>query len=214
MAPILNWPLPQVPVIIGWYIDEPYGLVMPANVWRKPVAEIDGKIKRYRPRDKQGWSEAFLDMINHGSDAGKTVSMRFWLEMAELNELSILMADTDSEDEMVIKLKETEDEMMTRYGNPEVMIMTGELSNIISLLQFQTTWNNWLEHNENFMPLQGSIFASILMSLSDFNARPFARIKLKESLERYMKEDEDGVKLIEGFSPEHINLMSLVITRL
>ena len=214
MAPILNWPLPQVPVIIGWYIDEPFGLIMPANVWQKPVAEIDGKLKRYQPRDKEGWSKAFLDMKYNGEDTDKIVSIRFWLEMAELNQLSVLIAGSDDEEEMRSKIQKVEAEMMNRYGNPEVMIVTGELSNIISLLQFQTTWYNWLEHHENIMPLRGPIFESILMSLSDFNATPFSLFKLKEGLDKYMEEDEEGAKPIEGFSPEHIRLISLIVSRI
>ena len=64
------------------------------------------------------------------------------------------------------------------------------------------------------MPLRGPIFESILMSLSDFNATPFALFKLKEGLDKYMEEDEEGAKPIEGFSPEHIRLISLIVSRI
>ena len=203
MLPLLNWPKLDVPVIIGWYIDEAYGVLMPAQVWNKPLAEIDGKIKRYTPRNIEGWNEASDDMLAHGLSKGRIISLRFWIEVALNNQKMLL-----DEDEI-----EGMERMMRKFGDPDVMTITGSLNNMMALLQFGTTWTNMLYQHANIMPVSGGMFYYILGTVKGFETTGFSKVKLKTYIEKIM-EGEEGDRPIEEFENEHLRIISAVVERL
>jgi len=204
MLPLLNWPKLDVPVIIGWYIDESFGVMMPTQVWNKPLADIDGKIKRYTPRNPDGWNAANEDMLAHGWEKGKIVSMRFWIEMALANQK--LLDDEEDNKPMV--------SLMSRFGDPDVMLITGSLNNVIALLQFGTTWNHMLYQHGNIMPVSDALLAFILKTLKGFETTNFSKGKLKSYVETLMEEAEDKEKVVESLEQSHLELISIVVTRL
>jgi hypothetical protein len=203
MFHILNWPILEVPVIIGWYLDESYGVMMPSNVWNKPVSDIDDKITMYSPRNMQGWDIACEDMLEHGLPKGRIISLRFWIEVGLRD--AVVMIDSD-DDEGIIKL-------MDRCGNPDVMIITGKLNNLMALLQYQTTWTNVLYNHGNIMPLMGNLFTYILLTLKDVEVSNFSKAKLKSYIDKIM-EGEEGDRPVDALDPEHIKIIGRVVERL
>tara|TARA_Y100000310_G_scaffold118491_1_gene117370 strand:- start:1241 stop:1855 length:615 start_codon:yes stop_codon:yes gene_type:complete len=204
MLPLLNWPKLEVPVIVGWYLDEAYGVLMPSDVWNKPLSDIDDKIKRYSPRNFEGWNLACQDMIAHGMAEGRAVSLMFWIHLAESDhKLSI---DSDATSPMK--------KLMTRFGDPDVMIITGHLNNFMALLQFGTTWPHMLYNHGNLMPISGPMFHHILQSLTDFDTTGFSKLQLKTYIETLMNEAEEGERPVENLEPDHLRIISMVVGRM
>ena len=203
MFHILNWPKLDVPVIIGWYADESYGVLMPSEVWKKPLSEIDNKIKRYSPRNVDGWNLAGKDMIDHGWPDGRVVSLLFWIHMAENDHKLSIDSDADA------PMKK----LMERFSDPDVMIITGYLNNFMALLQFETTWPHMLYNHGNMMPISGKMFHYILRTLTDFETTGFSKQKLKAYIDKIMNKEE-GAMPIEKLEPEHLQIISIIVGRL
>ena len=206
MSPILNWPKLDVPVTIGWYLDELYGVLMPSHIWNKPLAEIDNKIKSYMPRNPEGWDLACKDMRDHGMEEF-IITLRFWMQLAFLEDN--LLQHPESE-----KIPEVLGQYMKKYGDPDVMIITGRLNNIMPLLHFQTTWSHMLYQHGNLMPIRGKMFEVILESLKDFNTTTFSKFKLKQYVESVMEANESDEKPIEALDNAHLKIISIVVKRL
>jgi|3_EtaG_2_1085321.scaffolds.fasta_scaffold60680_2 hypothetical protein len=201
MFHILNWLKLDVPVIVGWYLDESYGVLMPSEVWNKPVADIDDKIKRYTPRNMAGWETVCEDLLEAGWPRGRVVSLRFWIEMAIHNQK--LLDDEAFGEETLAKL-------MTRFNDPKITIITGNLNNLMALLQFGTTWSNVIHQHGNLMPVSNGLFFYIIGTMSEFKTTSYFDTKVREYIEQLIEEDDDWhLQLDEA----HLRIIKVALTR-
>ena len=214
MPHILNWPLiDSYPVVIGYYIDEPYGIMMPREVWKQPVATIDGKLKRYYPRGLEGWSQAFNDLKRQDPADNKVGAMQFWIALALANSEERLVTEPDEDGDDIVKavINKQVLALMKAYNDPDVMLITGEISNFMALLQYQTTWPNLLYHHENFYPVEANLLAFLFQQLSNGHISNFSAAKMRAHIIGSMEEDEDGNKPVETMDQNHLKVWAALI---
>lgn len=201
MLPILNWANQNwyMPVIFGLHLDDSFGLMMPADVWDKPLADIDNKIIRYTPRNMDGWEAVCEDMLAINVPESHVVSLRFWIQMAWADNNLV----HDPTDEGMMKL-------MDQFDNPLVMIVTGKLNNFVGLLTMQKTWGHILYNHANVMPVSGALLSQMIDALIQFHATEFSKGKLKAYISTLITEDEEGEMPIESLTPEHLAVIKVI----
>tara|TARA_R110000751_G_scaffold216183_7_gene319516 strand:+ start:212 stop:790 length:579 start_codon:yes stop_codon:yes gene_type:complete len=192
-----------MPVIFGLHIDEAFGLMMPADVWDKPLDDIDDKIIRYTPRNMDGWDDVCKDMLARGVPEGQVISLRFWIEMAWANNNLV----DDPTDDAMLKL-------MTRFEDPLVMMLTGKLNNFVAILNMQQTWGHILYNHANVMPISGASLSQMIDMLIEFHTTEFSKAKLSAYINTIMTEEEEGKMPIESLTIEHLAVIKAVTHKL